>query len=622
MPLRRLSTAILLGALLWFCTIQRAEAAEYHGIVTFGGLPVPGAVITAKRGDKSFTTISGQGGLYHFDDLADGKWTITIAMQCFRTVQAQVTIAPSTPAGKWELTLLPIEQLLASTKVEQNPILAQPVPEPGKTATGNTAAEMPKPPEEASEDSADGLLVQGSENNAATSRYSTNAAFGNTRTGTSSLYTGGLATILDNSATDARPYSISGLTAPKSTYTLITSSAYFGGQLKIPRVLPHGPNFFVNYEWTRDNNAAINTGLVPTVLERSGNLAGLVNAQGQPVTVYDPATGIAYFNNQVPVSPQAAALLALYPAPNPNIPATSGYNYQAPVLNRVHQDSMQSRMDKTLGHRNELYGGFNFQSTRAANVSLFDFVDSTGSLGMNANLHWIHWINSHLFVSSGFTFSRMRTEVAPNFANRSDISGPNDANISGNDQDPADWGPPALNFSSGIAALTDGNSAFNRSRTDAVSLSADIFRGRHNVTIGGDFRKQEYNDDFSSRTRAAPSPLPARPRPMLPASATTGSDLADFLIGIPDTSAIAYGNADKYLREAVYDAYVTDDWRIFPAHHQRGHEVGVRRAHDGIARPARQSRPQLRIHSRCSGSGHRSSRAAHGNHLPSFAHPP
>jgi hypothetical protein len=43
---------------------------------------------------------------------------------------------------------------------------------------------------------------------------------------------------------------------------------------------------------------------------------------------------------------------------------------------------------------------------------------------------------------------------------------------------------------------------------------------------------------------------------------TSGSDLADFLIGVPDTSSLAFGNADKYFRQPVYDAYFTDDWRV------------------------------------------------------------
>src|SRR5262249_51852444 len=47
--------------------------------------------------------------------------------------------------------------------------------------------------------------------------------------------------------------------------------------------------------------------------------------------------------------------------------------------------------------------------------------------------------------------------------------------------------------------------------------------------------------------------------------ALTGSDLADFLLGIPSTSTIAFGNADKNFRQFASDAYFTDDWRFSPA---------------------------------------------------------
>src|SRR5439155_16894394 len=45
---------------------------------------------------------------------------------------------------------------------------------------------------------------------------------------------------------------------------------------------------------------------------------------------------------------------------------------------------------------------------------------------------------------------------------------------------------------------------------------------------------------------------------------SAGSAFADFLIGIPDTSSIAFGNADKYLRESGFDAYFNDDFRVAP----------------------------------------------------------
>ena len=35
-------------------------------------------------------------------------------------------------------------------------------------------------------------------------------------------------------------------------------------------------------------------------------------------------------------------------------------------------------------------------------------------------------------------------------------------------------------------------------------------------------------------------------------------------LGVPDTSSVAFGNADKYFRQPVYDLYGTDDWRILP----------------------------------------------------------
>ncbi len=546
-----------------------AFASAFHGAITYGGLPLPGATVTATHDGKKLTVVTDQGGLYHFDDLADGVWTIQVEMQCFEPIKADVTVAANVQPGNFEMKLLPQDKLLAKTKLVQNPILPIPVlkaPIEEKTPdqrANNPPPEMPKPPENGDDQSADGYLVNGSVNNAATSRYSTNPAFGNTRTGSRGLYTGGFAVNIANSALNARPYSISGVESAKSAYDLITNSAYVGGPLKIPHLLPRGPNFFVNYTWTRDNNAAINTGLVPTLDERNGNLAGLLNGLGQPVTIYNPATGMPFQDNQVPVSQQAAALLKLYPMPNPNIPSTSGYNYQAPVLNATHADAMQSRLDKQIGRRDEFYGGFNFTSTRSDSVSLFDFVDATGSLGMNANVHWMHRFGGHLFMTTGYTFSRYRTETTPNFANRINVSGPNDANIAGNDQTPSNWGPPRLGFSSGIAGLSDGNSAFNRNETNGVSLGAGIYERRHNISAGGDFRRQQYNDFFEQNPRGSFSFTGAATASSAE-SATTGSDLADFLIGIPDTSSIAFGNAGKYFREPVYDAYFTDDWRVMP----------------------------------------------------------
>lgn len=545
-----------------------AVASEYRGLVIFGGLPVPGATVTATQATSAFTTTSDQGGLYTFADLPDGPWKISIEMQGFSTVTSVVTVAAHTPAGHWELTLLPVDQMMAQSKLSKlppNPLAnvstADALSRPKAPAAASTAAnapDIPKPPED--ERSSDGFLVNGSSNNAATSRFSIDQAFGNTRSGSKGLYNGGLAAIFDNSAFDARPYSLSGLDTPKASYNRITGVLTIGGPIKIPHVLPHGPNFFLAYQWTRDRIAADEAGLVPTAAERMGDLSGALNALGQPVSVFEPGTSLPFPGSVVPVSAQARALLQLYPLPN--LPGTTRYNYQVPVLNSSHRDALLSRLDKTLGRKDQIYGGFNFESIRASNANLFGFTDTTGTLGINTNVNWSHRFSQHLFVYSGYRFSRLRMHVAPYFQNRQNVSG--EAGISGNNQEPAYWGPPTLVFSSGISPLTDAQSSFNRNRSDAFSASTAIYRGRHNITIGGDLRKQQINDLFQQDPRGVFTFTGAGTQQAASSTTAGGSDLADFLLGVPDTSSIAFGNADKYLRQPVYDLYATDDWRILP----------------------------------------------------------
>jgi hypothetical protein len=142
--------------------------------------------------------------------------------------------------------------------------------------------------------------------------------------------------------------------------------------------------------------------------------------------------------------------------------------------------------------------------------------------------------------------------VTPYFTNRSNVSG--SAGVTGNLQDPTNWGPPDLSFSSGITTLTDGISASDRNRTDSIGVSATWNHRRHTVTFGGDFRRQEFNQLQQANPRGS----------FTFTSATGGTDFAHFLAGVPDASRLAFGNADKYFRQSASDLFVTDDWRVRP----------------------------------------------------------
>src|SRR6516164_6979051 len=95
---KRISVAILASAALM--------ASEHHGTVKSGGLPVPGATVTASLGAQKLVTTTDELGGYEFSDLADGIWTIQIQMLGFETLTREVGIAPDAPNPEWTLKLL------------------------------------------------------------------------------------------------------------------------------------------------------------------------------------------------------------------------------------------------------------------------------------------------------------------------------------------------------------------------------------------------------------------------------------------------------------------------------------------------------------------------------------
>ena len=100
--------------------------------------------------------------------------------------------------------------------------------------------------------------------------------------------------------------------------------------------------------------------------------------------------------------------------------------------------------------------------------------------------------------------------------------------------------------------MSDAQFSFNRNQTNTVSYSSFWNHGRHNLTFGGDIRRQLFNILSQQDPRGT----------FTFTGAAAGVDFAGFLLGIPDASEIAFGNADKYFRQTVFDSFVQDDWRV------------------------------------------------------------
>lgn len=493
------------GAIVPLAFVRLLTATEYHGEVLFNSLPVPGVILTATNGRAKQVTITDERGFYSFADLADGMWTLRIESTGFAVREESVTVNPELRAGRWNLTLLRTEQILAA-----------------KPETPPVQAEVPPATDLTSDDANEGLLVNGSLNNAATSVFRQDASFGNRRKRRPALYNGGIGAVLDNSSFDAAPFSLTGQNTPKPSYNDIRGIMSLGGPLRIPRILNEGPTFFVGYQWVRDRDALTQTAVVPSFAQRTG----------APVAAVDPA---------------ARSLLALYPLPN--FAGNSRYNFQIPSVGATHQDFLEARLDKTI-RRNDLSGFLALQSTRSDTPNVLGYSDSSASLGMNTRVNWSRIVHRGFLLNIGYQFSRNSVRISPYFANKTNVSG--DAGIRGNDQSPVNWGPPTLLFASGIASLTDAVPASNHKTTNTVSSSLVWTHRSQSITFGGDYRRSQLNYLAQQNPRGTLSFT----------GAATGSDFGDFLAGVPATSAIAFGNADKYLREPAYDGYAADDWRV------------------------------------------------------------
>ncbi len=616
----------ILSALLCFALWLNALplwAAEVHGQVNFGGLPLPGATVSASQGDKNFVAVADQNGTYSIPDLPDGAWTLKVEMLGFTPITkdlAVVTNSPITPPpSDFDLKMLSLDEIkaIAGPAAAQAPNIsytASPTDAPTNTAIPTAPAgkkqaaakkgaaapapagqnsfqrtdvkanaappatnAVPNPentaansfntqdPAELSQRANDGFLVNGSQNNGAASPFAQAGRFGNNVRGPNSLYQYQIGFIINNSALDARTYSLTGQNTVKPETNNITVLGSFAGPLRIKHWWKQPPTMFLNYQLNRVTAGNSTAVLLPT----SDQIAG--NFSASPALIYDPTTGMPFANNSIPtnrISQQAQALLKFYPAPN--FTTSTVYNYQVPIVGLTQANNVQARMAKSLTTKDQINGTFGYQYSSNSNPNIFGFTDAGNGQGINIQVNEQHRFTPRTFGTLQLQFSRQSNRVIPYFENVKNVSG--DAGITGNNQQPMNYGPPGLTFGNSIYGLSDANASFNRNQTTAASYNTTWIHGRHNVQYGGDFRWQQFNSLSQQNPRgaftftgAATENITGVVNGVPVRDPNTGNAFADFLLGIPDNSSLAFGNADKYFRTKMADAFVNDDWRIGPS---------------------------------------------------------
>jgi len=72
---------------------------------------------------------------------------------------------------------------------------------------------------------------------------------------------------------------------------------------------------------------------------------------------------------------------------------------QVALIGVTHQDSLQTRVNKTIGRKDQVSGSFGYQNTRADTTNLFGFLDTADSAGINTGANWNHIFTPNFIMS-------------------------------------------------------------------------------------------------------------------------------------------------------------------------------------------------------------------------------
>jgi hypothetical protein len=423
-------------------------------------------------------------------------------------------------------------------------------------------------------------------------------------------------------ALNALNYSLTGTPEPRVNNEQNRFGITFIGSPYIPHLLKANTKQFIFFNLTGQRNINPETlyATVPTIAERAGDFSALtedVSGVSTPVTLYDPVTLQPINCNGQPnvicssrISPQALALLNYYPAPNVTTAlgsndtnnyqtfTTAGSNSTQASLRYIRnfgqaptfgQTRRQQNGPKTLSQNINFNGSYtgSAQDNRNVFLPLGGGTETTGysavagytvGYGRLRNNASLNWNRSH---SDGFNYF---TNGSVNPAVAAGVPIGNSSVYT----NPFYYGVPSLQFS-GFTGLSNQAPSNHINQTISFSDSVGYSHKKHNMRFGFDIRRV-HNDvlggtnvlgqlTFSGCATEAPylnaSNVPTSqcvPQTSTTStgtvtsstSTTTGAGFADFLLGLPQQSSVQASAYKLYLRENVFDWYVTDDYRVKP----------------------------------------------------------
>ena len=375
-----------------------------------------------------------------------------------------------------------------------------------------------------------------------------------------------------DSALNAAPYALAGRPVSQPDYIQQHFGGSIGGPLNIPKIYNGGSKtfFFLNYNGSRGKTPYDQYSTVPTLAERGGDFSALTNP------IFDPTTNTQFSGNAIPSGSISSIAKGLLPyIPLPNVAGTDFKNFHYVTSALSNSDNLNFRLNRSFGaasaqrrgpgrfggSRNNLSIGIHYHGASANETNPFPSVGgSSDSRSTDVQVSYTRSFGK-LVNSLRGDYNRSRINTQNLYAFNQDITGT--LGINGVSSNPFDWGLPTLSFSD-FGSLQDITPQLQRNQTISFGDSLIWTHGKHTLRWGGDFRRIELNAETDSDPRGAfiftglnTSQIGANSQPVT----GTGSDFADFLLGLPQQTSVEYGQNDHF-RGNSWDLYAQDEWRV------------------------------------------------------------
>ena len=350
---------------------------------------------------------------------------------------------------------------------------------------------------------------------------------------------------------------------PKTDYTKNIFGASAGGPVWLPKLYNGRDKTFFFADFERQpyrSPGSVNSGLIPTPAEASGNFLG-------DATIYDPTTNLPFENNAIQnINQVAAKVAAAIPTATGPSTASSNYSHESPVNNDDNRVAV--RIDHRLSSRDSIFGRYQHQYTSEPSVSLFTGTLLSGDVSNTANAQgvvagWSHTFGANLVNDARFGWTRLNWITAP-------ASGIQDANqavgISGV--------PLQGGLAGGLSTIVFNNSnlsgfggSYSEQDLNGTYQGEDTATwnlGRHSIKFGGMYRWVSFlgtassfapngEFDFAGHyTAHYTNGLPDK---------GTGNAFADFLLDMPDLARISAVHTNDYQRRA-YSLFAEDSYKL------------------------------------------------------------